>query len=744
MSGPTLPALLSIPWANTGPKNTIPNTVPPLPGNATWDGGFPPVTMIPIASGGIPPYGADMNGGLFAISAHTVWQNAGGNYVFNTALATALGGYNVGAVLQRADGTGYWLNLVAANVNDPDGATPAGWVPLDNYGITALTGLTNANVILSLGQASKPIITVAGALTGNVQIVVPAILGQWLVVNNTTGSFTVTVKTAAGTGVIIPQLGVSAPTSVWGDGTNINNAVAPPVPVVPATTTIAVTNANVVLSPAQYANPVIEVTGVLTAQVALIFPPLIQQWVIVNNTTGNFPLNAKTVSGNLLILPTIPQTGAVYPSLIITDGTDVVVVSQPPQHATASGVTGGTITLTPAVYSANVIQIVGALTSNLIVQFPANQGGREWTISNSTTGNFTVSIRTVGGSVLTQIPQYPPNIKSGVRVYQDIPGVEMQPGFFAGETSPTTQLAIAGLTGGTRTLTQTEAQNTNVTLTGALTSNLILVFPNTVPGVWNVNNATTGAFTVTAQSTLGVNTVPCPRAFNNGTGTQVWVAAAAGDLFLRTENAGRYLGQQIFVANGTYTPSVGCTRAVVELMGGGGGGGGTPVSTGSFCASPSGGGGCYARKTINNPTPTAISIGAAGTSGTGAGGNGGTTSFGGVFSALGGAGGAVGTAGNIYATAGGAGGAVSAGSDISFTGDPGGMTLVMSAAVIAGGNGGSGLNGAGAGRGAAGTNNGGPANTNSGGGGGGSCSVNSGTTVGGAGAAGICIITEYS
>ena len=49
-----------------------------------------------------------------------------------------------------------------------------------------------------------PALLVTGALTANAIIVTPN-AGNWTVINRTTGAFTVTVKTAAGTGVAVTQ-----------------------------------------------------------------------------------------------------------------------------------------------------------------------------------------------------------------------------------------------------------------------------------------------------------------------------------------------------------------------------------------------------------------------------------------------------------------------------------------------------------------------------------------------------------
>jgi hypothetical protein len=107
----------------------------------------------------------------------------------------------------------------ANNIGNTPSSSPAWWVPLYNYGDTPVAGLTNANVTLSSTQAARAHITFSGALTANLNIVFPNWVKDWTVVNNTTGAFSLTCKTAAGTGVAIPQNG--SPTKIRGDGTNI-------------------------------------------------------------------------------------------------------------------------------------------------------------------------------------------------------------------------------------------------------------------------------------------------------------------------------------------------------------------------------------------------------------------------------------------------------------------------------------------------------------------------------------------
>lgn len=217
-----IPAKVPLPFANSGTKNTIPTAsqIGITAGAASLTDGFPPLSFTPLASGGVPPAGADFNGIFNLITAVQQWQSAGGAFKYDSAFSTAIGGYPAGATLTSTSNTVNWLNLVDNNTTDPDSGAAANWVALDTYGIGSVTGLTNANVTLTPAQYGKSIITLAGTLTGNVQIIFPNTTQEWMVVNNTTGAFTVTCKTAAGTGGTISQSGNQQ--FFWGDGTNLN------------------------------------------------------------------------------------------------------------------------------------------------------------------------------------------------------------------------------------------------------------------------------------------------------------------------------------------------------------------------------------------------------------------------------------------------------------------------------------------------------------------------------------------
>ncbi|VVE07704.1 hypothetical protein [Pandoraea terrigena] len=214
---------LPLAFAANGAKQVIPEAsqIGIVDGRASLNDGFPPLTRMPIPAGGVPPFGTDANGILFMISAWTRWMNAGGQVAFDAAFAADanVNGYPQGAVLARADGMGFWLCLSDNNTSNPDSSGATGWAPLESYGIAQVGGLATGIVTLTPAQYGLPIITLAGTLTGNVQLVFPATKNQWQVINNTTGNFSVTAKTAGGSGVIVQQGGAA---NVYGDGVNIS------------------------------------------------------------------------------------------------------------------------------------------------------------------------------------------------------------------------------------------------------------------------------------------------------------------------------------------------------------------------------------------------------------------------------------------------------------------------------------------------------------------------------------------
>ena len=61
----TTPVLIPVPFCNSGNKASIPVDAPTTPDEAnyaSYEAGFPTITMIPTEANGIPPRGVDFNG----------------------------------------------------------------------------------------------------------------------------------------------------------------------------------------------------------------------------------------------------------------------------------------------------------------------------------------------------------------------------------------------------------------------------------------------------------------------------------------------------------------------------------------------------------------------------------------------------------------------------------------------------------------------------------------------------------
>lgn len=205
---------------------------------------------------------------------------------------------------------------------------------------------------------------------------------------------------------------------------------------------------------------------------------------------------------------------------------------------------------------------------------------------------------------------------------------------------------------------------------------------------------------------------------------------------------------QVFTSNGTYTPTSGMVYCMIEAVGGGGGGGGAAATAGGTTSIGGGGGaGEYARGIFSAATIGAsksVTIGAAGAANSGAaGGNGGNTSVGStVISANGGTGGSASAAGAAANVSGAAGGSGGTGGDFRMTGGHGNAGYIATTASSFSTSGGSTVYGFGGG--SEQPSNTGLTATGYGGGGGGAANYTSQSArSGGAGTAGIVIVTEF-
>lgn len=139
-------------------------------GKASYDQGFPPETFQPVASGGSPPSGQDVNGVLFDATGNARWLAAGGSAMFDASFATAIGGYPAYAMLASTTAGRIWQSTADNNMTDPDSAGAANWVA-----ITASFG-TDANTLRFPGkvdQWGEVVLSSTGEPTVAVNLAVP-------------------------------------------------------------------------------------------------------------------------------------------------------------------------------------------------------------------------------------------------------------------------------------------------------------------------------------------------------------------------------------------------------------------------------------------------------------------------------------------------------------------------------------------------------------------------------------------
>lgn len=123
------PKKQAVPFGVNGQREDLLATTPAGDNAASYDAGFPPVTMILKAAGGLPPKGRNMNQILFELSSLARWSSAGALNTFDSTFSTSIGGYPKGAVLLNDDGTNIFISTVEANTNNPNSSS-TGWLSL--------------------------------------------------------------------------------------------------------------------------------------------------------------------------------------------------------------------------------------------------------------------------------------------------------------------------------------------------------------------------------------------------------------------------------------------------------------------------------------------------------------------------------------------------------------------------------------------------------------------------------------
>ncbi|WP_196229101.1 phage tail protein [Dickeya zeae] len=193
-----------VPFGINGSREDLLATTPAGDNQASYDVGFPPVTMILKSAGGRPPKGQDMNQILFELSAIGRWLSAGSLNTFDATFATAIAGYPKGAVLLSDDGTTIYVSTADANTNNPNSVS-TGWLNLLSFlggapsSSPALTGVPTAPTAAT-GTSTTQIATTAfvHAITDLLApLASPALTGTPTAPTAATGTSTTQLATTA-------------------------------------------------------------------------------------------------------------------------------------------------------------------------------------------------------------------------------------------------------------------------------------------------------------------------------------------------------------------------------------------------------------------------------------------------------------------------------------------------------------------------------------------------------------------
>jgi len=182
-----------------------------LPESATYDAGVYQLELTDPVQGGSTGVS---NAPLKNLANRTAWLKSQIDGINNGTIGLAL--Y---ARLASPTFTGSPAAPTAALGDNTTKLATTAFVQNTLGGVLSKSIAGGVNVTLTAVEAGNGILVFTGALTASISVIVPtAPTRPWVVFNNTTGAFTLTVKTASGTGVAVPR---GKREIVYCDGTNV-------------------------------------------------------------------------------------------------------------------------------------------------------------------------------------------------------------------------------------------------------------------------------------------------------------------------------------------------------------------------------------------------------------------------------------------------------------------------------------------------------------------------------------------
>jgi hypothetical protein len=162
------PTKQGVPFGVNGNREPIEATTAPGDNSASYDVGFPPITMILKSAGGLPPKGQDMNQILYELSALSRWCSTGAINGYDSDFSLLIGGYPNGSLILGDNGTDIYINTVNSNNTNPNNSG-AGWQKITSFlGVAMLSDFAySVNPTTIISNQPGGIKTICGILTSN-------------------------------------------------------------------------------------------------------------------------------------------------------------------------------------------------------------------------------------------------------------------------------------------------------------------------------------------------------------------------------------------------------------------------------------------------------------------------------------------------------------------------------------------------------------------------------------------------
>lgn len=264
-----------------------------------------------------------------------------------------------------------------------------------NFAVTILNlnVAGSSDVTETSAQAQNVIQQFTGLLTGNINVIVPATVQLYYVFNNTSGAFTLTVKTASGTGITVDQ---GSHTILYCDGTDIVNAFT------------SSFGGALSIAAGSATSPNLNFVGSVTTG---IYSPAANQLAVTAN--GKEVMNFIS-SGSAVNYLQVQATASGSAPVLSAQGSDtnIGIILSPkgsaPVGIAAALITGGTIDGTvigggtPAAITGTTVtgsSIVGPLTGNVTGNVTGTLTGNVvGNVTGNLTGNVTGNVSGSSGS----------------------------------------------------------------------------------------------------------------------------------------------------------------------------------------------------------------------------------------------------------------------------------------------------------------------------------------------------------